>query len=111
MIAQPPLDAGTLQALAAAMNQPDVAEARVTRRMKVFVDHGPHVLRCKRVQVDRVFDRNPDWFVFHNGYGFEYSAVTLVVMPPRAVKSPTTVIRRGAQAATRSSRIWLVTDS
>ena len=28
-----------------------------------------------------------------------YSAVTLVVMPPRAVKSPTTVIRRGRHAA------------
>src|SRR5436190_1757522 len=29
-------------------------------------------------------------------------------MPPRGVKAPTTFIRRGLQAATRSSRIWLV---
>ena len=39
------------------------------------------------------------------------SAVTEVVMPPRAVKSPTTVIRRGRQAATRSSRMRLVAAS
>ena len=39
------------------------------------------------------------------------SAVTTVVMPPRTLKSPTTVICRGAQAATRSSRILLVTAS
>ena len=40
-----------------------------------------------------------------------YVAVTVVVIPPRAEKSPTTFIRRGAQTATRSSRIWLVTAS
>ena len=40
-----------------------------------------------------------------------YVAVTTVLMPPRTVKSPTTVIRRGLHAATRSSRIWLVAAS
>ena len=40
-----------------------------------------------------------------------YSAVTTVLMPPRTEKSPTTVMRRGCSAATRSSRIWLVTCS
>lgn len=45
------------------------------------------------------------------GLACEYSAVTRVVMPPRAVKSPTTVMRRGAQAATRSSRMRLVAAS
>jgi len=40
-----------------------------------------------------------------------YSAVTMVVMPPRTEKSPTTVIRRGCRHATRSSRIWLVAFS
>src|SRR4051794_25602187 len=42
---------------------------------------------------------------------FSYSAVTTVLIPPRTEKSPTTVMRRGRMAATRSSRIWLVTDS
>ena len=42
---------------------------------------------------------------------FAYVAVTVVLMPPRTEKSPTTVMRRGAHAATRSSRIWLVTAS
>ena len=42
---------------------------------------------------------------------FSYVAVTVVLIPPRTEKSPTTVMRRGAQAATRSSRIWLVTAS
>jgi len=39
------------------------------------------------------------------------SATTVVVMPPRAVKAPVTVMRRGRQAATRSSRILLVAAS
>ncbi len=39
---------------------------------------------------------------------FAYMAVTVVLMPPRGVNSPATVIRLGAQAATRSSRIWFV---
>jgi hypothetical protein len=43
--------------------------------------------------------------------GLTKVAVTTVEMPPRTEKSPTTVMRRGAQAATRSSRIWLVTAS
>ena len=42
---------------------------------------------------------------------FSYDATTVVVMPPRAVKAPVTVMRRGEQAATRSSRIWLVAAS
>jgi hypothetical protein len=40
-----------------------------------------------------------------------YSATTVVVIPPRAVNAPATVMRRGWQAATRSSRIWLVAAS
>ena len=40
-----------------------------------------------------------------------YSAVTTVWMPPRMLKSPTTFIFRGRTAATRSSRIRLVTAS
>jgi len=42
---------------------------------------------------------------------FSYVAVTTVLMPPRGVKSPTTVMRVGAHAATRSSRMRLVTLS
>lgn len=42
---------------------------------------------------------------------FTYSATTVVVMPPRAVKAPVTDIRRGWHTATRSSRIRLVTAS
>ena len=42
---------------------------------------------------------------WHFDYFPSYVAVTVVVIPPRAEKSPTTVMRRGRQAATRSSRI------
>ena len=40
-----------------------------------------------------------------------YSARTTVEMPPRTWKSPSTAMRRGRSAATRSSRIALVTAS
>ena len=42
---------------------------------------------------------------------FPYVATTFVESPPRAVKAPVTVIRRGRHAATRSSRILLVAAS
>jgi hypothetical protein len=38
-------------------------------------------------------------------------AVTVAVVPPRAAKSPVTVIRRGFRVAARSSRIVLITAS
>src|SRR5690606_33923275 len=40
-----------------------------------------------------------------------YSTKTFVRMPPRGVHSDRRVIQRGCTAATRSSRIWLVTRS
>ena len=40
-----------------------------------------------------------------------YSATIVVVMPPRMLKAPSTRARRGLTAATRSSRIRLVTAS
>ena len=73
-------------------------------RENVLLDDGGDVARVKRVKIQRVLDRDP---VYHA----PYVAVTWVVIPPRAEKLPTTVIRLGAQAPTRSSRIWLVTAS
>lgn len=52
-----------------------------------------------RTVVERVFNRDP---VRHF---LAYVAVTWAVMPPRAEKLPTTVMRLGAHAPTRSSRI------
>lgn len=66
MIAQPPLDVGALHAFAPSVNQADFAEARIPRRAKVLVNHRPHVPRCKRVQVDRLFNRDFERFVFHS---------------------------------------------
>ena len=40
-----------------------------------------------------------------------YSAVTMLWMPPRVENRPVTVIRRGRQAATRSSRMRFTTSS
>ena len=43
--------------------------------------------------------------------GFSWLATTRVVMPPRTPKLASTVIERGANAATRSSKMRLVTAS
>ena len=89
------------------------------RGSDVLVDDGRDVARGEGVEIEDIFD----WdfvrihtltvsgchFRFYSP--FTYPAVTVVVIPPRAEKSPTTVMRRGAQTATRSSRIWLVTAS
>ena len=45
------------------------------------------------------------------GQALVNSTVTDVLMPPRALKSPMMVMRRGWQTPTRSSRIWLVAAS
>src|SRR5262249_42012726 len=42
---------------------------------------------------------------------FPYTARTSVLIPPRTLKSPTTSAHRGRAAATKSSRMWLVTAS
>ncbi len=65
MLTQAPLDVGALHPLAAAVNQPDFGEAGLTRRVQVFLDDGPHVARCKRVQIDAVLDGDVNGFVFH----------------------------------------------
>lgn len=71
----------------------------------VLLHHRRNVPRVEGVQVERIFD----WYSVRHAAGKE--AVTWVEMPPLAVKLPTTVIRLGEQAATRSSRIWLVAAS
>jgi hypothetical protein len=87
----------------APVNQPDFAEARLVCRADVFVHDQRNIAGRERVQVDRLFD----WNAMHV-YWCGYLTTTVVLMPPRGVNSPSTVIRFGAQAATRSSRIWLV---
>ena len=62
---------------------------------------------AKAWRFERAFDRDLAAVTL----GRRNVAVTIVLMPPRTEKSPTTVMRRGWHAATRSSRIWLVTAS
>jgi hypothetical protein len=83
--------------------QSDLVEPCLVRRSDVFVDDGGNIARREGVQVDRVFD----WNAMHV-YWCGNLTMTVVLMPPRGVNSPSTVIRLGAQAATRSSRIWFV---
>ena len=91
---------------AAPMNEPDLAQARGVRGVHEFLHHGRNVARRERVQIQLGFDRD----AVHSYLGV-CSATTVVLMPPRTVKAPVTVMRRGWHAATRSSRIRLVTAS
>ena len=107
-----------LNAFAASVNESDLGEARSVRRVDVLVDDRRDVARRERVKIERAFDRNLLWVrsvVGEFGHGAPalpmglcyagYVAVTTVFMPPRTAKSPTTRMRRGWHAATRSSRI------
>ena len=105
-----------LHSMSTSVNQPDVAEARVSGRSDVFLDNRGDVAWREGVQVELGFDRHANGFV--GGHArpdlqtcLVYCAVTRVLMPPRTEKSPTTVILRGSSTATRSSRIWLVAAS
>jgi hypothetical protein len=68
------------------VNQTHLAQAGFVRGGDVLGDDGRHVARRERMEVERVFDRD-----FQDGY----VAVTMVFMPPRTAKSPTTVMRFG----------------
>jgi len=103
------LDKPAKHACATAVNDADVAKPRGVRLPHVLVDDRFRVSRLERVQIQRAVYRQPERLPF--AHGFTYAAVTAVRRPPRAVKSPTTAIRRGWQAATRSSRIWFVAAS
>ena len=46
-----------LNALAAAVNQPDLAQAGLVRGVDVFLDHRRDVARRERVEVEMIFDR------------------------------------------------------
>ena len=103
VIPQHLVDAGALHPNASSMNQSDLPQPGLVSRADVLVHDGRNIARREGVQVDRVFD----WNATHV-YPCGYLAMTVVLMPPRGVNSPSTVIRLGAHAATRSSRIWLV---
>lgn len=94
-----------LDPAAPAVDQAYLPEAGLGRHRDVFVDDRGDLARMERMQVERILERDA---VRHACW---YVAVTVVAMPPRAVKVPTTVMRRGEQAETRSSRIWLVAAS
>ena len=90
---------------AAAVNEPHLEQARFGSRGDVLFDDRRDVARRERVEVEGVLERDAV------GHVWMYVAVTWVVMPPLAEKLPMTVMRRGARASTRSSRIWLVAAS
>ena len=105
------LDDAALNTLAAPVNHSNLTESRLVRCVDVFLHHGCDVTRSKGMQVDLIFDGNAVCHRCAHYFGEGYDAVTTVLIPPRTEKSPTTVMRLGAQAATRSSRIWFVTAS
>ena len=120
------LNDATLNASPATVNQPHLVQTGRSRGLDVIGDDAGDIARRERVQVELGFDwdmnriHESPWLPPASpnracpsaaGYGFEYSAVTTVLIPPRTEKSPTTVIRLGRSASTRTSRISLVTCS
>ena len=119
-----------LDPFAAPVDQTHFREAGFVRGPHVLLDDRLDVTRSERMEVQDRLDRDvvrvvdsqratsehqrpePRRFDRVSCYAAPaYDAVTTVLIPPRTLKSPMTVMRRGWQAATRSSRIWLVTAS
>ena len=105
------LDDCALRARAAAVNQAKLPQAGLMRCAHVLVDDGRDVPWREGVEIELRLDGDAVRIPRIGHTGFTYSATTEVVMPPRAVKAPVTVIRRGWHTATRSSRMRLVTAS
>lgn len=104
MLCERPVNDGSLDADAAAVHQPHFAQACGVRFVHVFLDHRRDIAGLEGVQVELGFDGNSDRLVVHYSSASK-TAVTEAERPPRTENSPTMVMRRGWQAATRSSRI------
>ena len=66
------------------------------RGRDVLLDHRRDIRRRERVQIELRLDGKLEGIVGHGVRRMAgCSATTVVVMPPRAVKAPVTVIRRG----------------
>ena len=111
MLLEDGLDDRALRAAAASVNQAKFPQAGLVRGAYVLIDDGRDVARRERMEVELPFDGDAVRIPRFGHAGFTYSATTDVVMPPRAVKAPVTVMRRGWHTATRSSRMRLVTAS
>ena len=111
MLLQYRLDDRALRAAAASVNQAKLLQAGVVRGAYVLVDDGRDVSWREGVKIELRLDGDAVRIPRIGHAGFTYSATTEVVMPPRAVKAPVTVMRRGWHTATRSSRMRLVTAS
>lgn len=101
MLLERGLNNGPLHAAAAAVHEAELRQARLVRGADVFLDHRRNVARRERVEIQLRLDGD---VVNHVGAGvtrrrsygcFRYSAMTLVVMPPRTENDPVTVILRG----------------
>ena len=103
------LDDAALNASTTAVDEADLGQAPVACRPQILVDDRRDVPRGERVKIE--FRVDGDDVGGRLQAFFSYSATTVVVMPPRAVKAPVTVMRLGAQTATRSSRMRLVAAS
>src|SRR5262245_56237557 len=108
------LNDAALDAAAASVHEPHFTQSRLRRRVDVFLDDGSNLSRRKRVQIDLRFDWNSYRVIGHHSSSTRqpgdsqcrksnqpdtqprvYCTVTIVLMPPRTEKSPTTVMRRG----------------
>ena len=104
------LHQAALDALPAAVYETNLAQAGGVRGGHVLDNDRDDVAWLEGVEIEGTLDRNLVWLVHARsrqagGAWSLYVAVTTVLIPPRTVKSPTTVMRRGWTAATRSSRI------
>ena len=89
MVLERLLDDPALNTFAASVNQPHLAKAGFMRGADVLDDDRRNIARRERVKIDPVFDGD-----LHEVTA-SYDAVTIVFIPPRTAKSPTTVMRRG----------------
>jgi len=107
------LDETPLDPLATTVDETHLREPLLGRRPDVLLNDRHHVSRRERMQIQFALDRHRVGIVGHcsilqsstTHWPFLCVAVTEVVMPPRAEKSPTTVISCGSSSETRSSRI------
>ena len=107
MVLEGRLHNASLDADATSVDQAQFAKSGGVRCPNEFVDYRRDVAWGKGVKVELGLDRD-DVRLCH---ACLCSATTVVAMPPRTVNAPVTVIRLGWHAATRSSRILLVTAS
>ena len=105
------MDVGPLHAGAAAVNEPDFAEAAGPRFGQIFEGHAADFVRPERVQIERIFDRNLDRLVVvHRRDSMRYFRLPMVLFNHATREMTAKIVYYGPGLCGKTTNLMVVFD-